>query len=154
MRIEDEIKLTFDDVLIRPKRSTLVSRSEVQLEREFKFRHTSLVWSGVPIVSANMDTTGTFETAISLQKHKMITSVHKFYTNEDWKQSINKLDPNYIAVTVGQSDEDMQLAKNIFKLNVKINSYALMLLMDIEKILLMQLKSIEKLLKTKLLLQV
>ena len=77
MRIEDEIKLTFDDVLIRPKRSTLVSRSEVQLDRDLKFRHTSLTWSGVPIVSANMDTTGTFETAISLQKHKMITAVHK-----------------------------------------------------------------------------
>ena len=117
MRIEDEIKLTFDDVLIRPKRSTLVSRSEVQLDRDLKFRHTSLTWSGVPIVSANMDTTGTFETAISLQKHKMITAVHKFYTIEDWKQSIDKLDPNFIAVTVGQSDEDMQLAKDIFKLN-------------------------------------
>jgi GMP reductase len=75
MRIEDEIKLTFDDVLIRPKRSTLVSRSEVQLDRDLKFRHTSLTWSGVPIVSANMDTTGTFETAISLQKHKMITAI-------------------------------------------------------------------------------
>ena len=120
MRIEDEIKLTFDDVLIRPKRSTLVSRSEVQLDRDFKFRHTSLTWSGVPIVSANMDTTGTFETAISLQKHKMITAVHKFYTVEDWKQSIDKLDPNFIAVTVGQSDEDMQLAKDIFKLNDNI----------------------------------
>ena len=117
MRIEDEIKLTFDDVLIRPKRSTLVSRSEVQLNRDLKFRHTSLTWSGVPIVSANMDTTGTFETAISLQKHKMITAVHKFYTVEDWKKSIDKLDSNYVAVTVGQSNEDMQLAKDIFKLN-------------------------------------
>ena len=67
-----------------------------------------------------MDTTGTFETAISLQKHKMITAVHKFYTVEDWKQSIDKLDPNFIAVTVGQSDEDMQLAKDIFKLNDNI----------------------------------
>ena len=117
MRIEDEIKLTFDDVLIRPKRSTLVSRSEVQLDRDLKFRHTSLTWSGVPVVSANMDTTGTFETAISLQKHKMITAVHKFYTIEDWKQTIDKLDSSYIAVTVGQSDEDMQLAKNIYELN-------------------------------------
>ena len=104
MRIEDEIKLTFDDVLIRPKRSTLVSRSEVQLDRDLKFRHTSLTWSGIPIVSANMDTTGTFETAISLQKHKMITAVHKFYTVEDWKKSIDKLDSNYVAVTVGQSN--------------------------------------------------
>ena len=110
MRIEDEIKLTFDDVLIRPKRSTLVSRSEVQLNRELKFKHTSLVWTGVPIVSANMDTTGTFETAISLQNHKMITAIHKFYTIEDWKNRIKELDPNYIAVTVGQSNEDMDLS--------------------------------------------
>ena len=117
MRIEDEIKLTFDDVLIRPKRSTLVSRSEVKLERELKFRHTSLTCAGVPVVSANLDTTGTFETAISLQKHKMITAVHKFYTIEDWKQTIDKLDSSYIAVTVGQSDEDMQLEKNIYELN-------------------------------------
>ena len=79
MRIEDEIKLTFDDVLIRPKRSTLVSRSEVVLERQFKFRHTNETWTGVPIFSANMDTTGTFETAITLQKHKMLTAIHKFY---------------------------------------------------------------------------
>ena len=47
MRIEDEIKLTFDDVLIRPKRSTLISRSEVKLEREFKFRHNKHTWEGI-----------------------------------------------------------------------------------------------------------
>ena len=120
MRIEDEIKLTFDDVLIRPKRSTLVSRSEVHLERSFKFKHTESIWNGVPIVSANMDTTGTFETAISLQKHKMITAIHKFYTLDDWKNKISDLDPNYIAVTVGQSDEDLELAKNIFAINKEI----------------------------------
>ena len=67
-----------------------------------------------------MDTTGTFETAISLQKHKMITAIHKFYTIEDWKNRIKELDPNYIAVTVGQSNEDMDLAKEIFKLNSDI----------------------------------
>jgi len=120
MRIEDEIKLTFDDVLIRPKRSTLISRSEVHLERSFKFKHTMSTWNGVPIVSANMDTTGTFETAISLQKHKMITAIHKYYTLDDWKKSIKDLDPSYIAVTVGQSDDDLELAKNIFELNNEI----------------------------------
>ena len=117
MRIEDEIKLTFDDVLIRPKRSTLVSRSEVQLDRDLKFRHTSLTWAGVPIVSANMDTTGTFETAKALQKHKMLTAVHKFYNLEDWKENIDSLDKDYVAVTVGQSDEDFELVKKIFALN-------------------------------------
>jgi len=117
MRIEDEIKLTFDDVLIRPKRSTLISRSEVKLEREFKFRHNSHVWEGIPIFSANMDTTGTFETAKALQKHKMLTAIHKFYNLEDWRENIDSLDPNFVSVTVGQSDEDFELAKKIFELN-------------------------------------
>ena len=61
MRIDDDLKLTFRDVLIRPKRSTLKSRSDVTLIREFKFRHTKMGWKGVPVVAANMDTTGTFD---------------------------------------------------------------------------------------------
>ena len=59
--------LTFahwQDVLIRPKRSTLKSRSEVTLERTYKFLHSKQEWTGVPIIAANMDTTGTFETAV------------------------------------------------------------------------------------------
>ena len=120
MRIEDEIKLTFDDVLIRPKRSTLVSRSEVVLERQFKFKHTNEIWTGVPIFSANMDTTGTFETAITLQKHKMLTAIHKFYSIKDWEKNVKNLDPNFISVTVGQSKEDLQLGQKIFSLNSDI----------------------------------
>tara|TARA_A100001035_G_scaffold267893_1_gene252257 strand:- start:6503 stop:7549 length:1047 start_codon:yes stop_codon:yes gene_type:complete len=120
MRIEDEIKLTFDDVLIRPKRSTLVSRSEVVLERQFKFKHTNEIWTGVPIFSANMDTTGTFETAITLQKHKMLTAIHKFYSIKDWEKNVGNLDPDFISVTVGQSKEDLQLGQKIFSLNSDI----------------------------------
>ena len=120
MRIEDEIKLTFDDVLIRPKRSTLVSRSEVVLERQFKFKHTNKIWTGVPIFSANMDTTGTFETAITLQKHKMLTAIHKFYSIKDWEKNVENLDPDFISVTVGQSKEDLQLGQKIFSLNSDI----------------------------------
>jgi len=60
MRVEHDVKMTFDDVLIRPKRSTLVSRSDVTLSRDFKFRHSDETWSGVPIVAANMDCTGLF----------------------------------------------------------------------------------------------
>ena len=67
-----------------------------------------------------MDTTGTFETATSLQKFKMITAIHKFYSIDDWKNNIDKLNADYIAVTVGQSDEDLELAKNIFNLNNEI----------------------------------
>ena len=51
MRVEQDVKLTFDDVLIRPKRSTLISRSDVTLVRNFKFRHSDATWEGVPIVA-------------------------------------------------------------------------------------------------------
>ena len=37
MRIDDDMKLDYKDVLIRPKRSTLESRKEVDLERKFIF---------------------------------------------------------------------------------------------------------------------
>lgn len=66
MRIEEDLKLGFKDVLIRPKRSTLKSRSDVQLEREFTFKHSGQTWSGVPIIAANMDTVGTFSMAKAL----------------------------------------------------------------------------------------
>ena len=80
MRVEHDVKLTFDDVLIRPKRSTLVSRSDVTLEREFSFRHSDATWKGVPIVAANMDTTGLFDVARVLQDHGMLTCLQKFYS--------------------------------------------------------------------------
>ena len=85
MRIENELKLGFKDVMIRPKRSTLKSRSQVSLEREFKFLHCDVVWSGIPIMAANMDTVGTFEMAKALAKHKLFTAIHKHYSIEEWR---------------------------------------------------------------------
>ena len=74
MRIENDVKLDFADVLIRPKRSTLTSRKNVQLERSFTFIHSGRDWTGIPIVAANMDSSGTFEMAHALARHKMITA--------------------------------------------------------------------------------
>ena len=112
MRIERDLKLTFDDVLIRPKRSTLVSRSDVNLVREFKFRHTDETWEGVPIVAANMDTTGLFSIAEILQGHKMLTCTQKFYSTKDfsraWEDGINS---EFVAVTCGSTDESFELLK-------------------------------------------
>ena len=59
MRLEDDIKLDFGDVLIRPKRSTLISRKNAELDRTFSFKYSDHVWKGVPIVASNMDHTGT-----------------------------------------------------------------------------------------------
>ena len=66
MRIEQDIKLDFKDVLIRPKRSTLTSRSEVDISRDYTFLHSQRAYQGIPIIAANMDMTGTFEMARAL----------------------------------------------------------------------------------------
>uniref|UniRef100_A0A8C9W7B1 GMP reductase n=1 Tax=Scleropages formosus TaxID=113540 RepID=A0A8C9W7B1_SCLFO len=65
-RIESDVKLDFKDVLLRPKRSTLKSRSEVDLMRSFTFRNSKHSYTGIPIIAANMDTVGTFEMALAL----------------------------------------------------------------------------------------
>ena len=115
MRVEHDFKLDFDDVLIRPKRSTLSSRRLVDLEREFKFRHSSTTWKGIPIISANMDTTGTFEIAEAFKKNKMLTAIHKFYSMEEWAGAIksNQIDGEYCAVTFGV--EEAENADDFFK---------------------------------------
>ncbi|XNM69803.1 hypothetical protein ACLK1Y_00570 [Escherichia coli] len=74
MRIEEDLKLGFKDVLIRPKRSTLKSRSDVELEREFTFKHSGQRWSGVPIIAANMDSVGTFGTAKAPASFDILTA--------------------------------------------------------------------------------
>ena len=104
MRILEEVKLDYSDVLIRPKRSTLGSRKEVILERTFQFPCGRL-WTGIPIAAANMDTIGTLAMARELSKHNMLTCLSKhidnWETDEDWK------DPNSMA-TFGMSQSDEQ----------------------------------------------
>lgn len=98
--------LDFSNVLIRPKRSTISSRSQVNLEREIKFKHSSRRWKGVPVMAANMDTTGTFEVYNVLSKHNMITVMNKFYSVEDYKQHKDNLNPSLFAVSCGISEVD------------------------------------------------
>ena len=110
MRVEHDVKLTFDDVLIRPKRSTLVSRSDVSLVREFSFRHSDTTWEGVPIVAANMDTTGLFDVARVLQEHGMLTCLQKFYSTSAYSGAWeNGVDSGYVAVTCGSTEESFEL---------------------------------------------
>ncbi|KAH9362475.1 hypothetical protein HPB48_015611 [Haemaphysalis longicornis] len=84
--IDYDVKLDFKDVLLRPKRSTLRSRVEVDLNRTFKFRNSKATYTGVPIIAANMDTVGTFEMAEVLAKNSMFTTIHKHYSVEQWKE--------------------------------------------------------------------
>lgn len=108
MRIEQGTKLDFKDVLIRPKRSTLSSRKDVDLNRTFLFKNSGQTLNGIPIVSSNMDTTGTFEIAKELQKHNMFTCLHKYYSLDEWRENISDLNPEYFSISAGISDYDME----------------------------------------------
>lgn len=109
MRIDHDVKLDFRDVLIRPKRSTLTSRKNVDLERTFTFMHSGRSWTGVPVAASNMDTTGTFEMARALSPHKMITALHKHYSIEDLQRFFADFDsPDYVAYSLGIRDEDFE----------------------------------------------
>jgi GMP reductase len=83
MHIDQEIKLDFSDVLIRPKRSALPSRAEVEIRREFVFKHSQRRYRGIPIIAANMDTIGTFEMARALAPFELSVALHKHYDDED-----------------------------------------------------------------------
>ena len=109
MRIEADLKLGFKDVLIRPKRSTLHSRSQVSLERTFTFLHTGKTWSGVPIMAANMDTVGTFSMANALAQWGLFTAIHKHYTPREWESAIKTFDQHavdHLALSTGTSKAD------------------------------------------------
>ncbi len=118
MRIENDIKLGFKDVMFRPKRSTLKSRSLVSLERTFNFMHTDRSWTGIPIMAANMDTVGTFEMALALQKHQLFTAIHKHYSIEQWNAFMANAPEgieNNIAISTGTGESDTKKVDEIFK---------------------------------------
>lgn len=124
MRIENEIKLGFKDVMIRPKRSTLKSRSQVSLDRNFTFVNSGKKWSGVPIIAANMDTVGTFEMAEALAKDKIITAVHKHYSLQEWSAFLESQPDSiyeYIALSTGIGSTDEAKIQQIVDKHSKIN---------------------------------
>lgn len=90
MRIEQEIYLDFDDVLIRPKRSLAASRKDVDLKREFKFLHSDYKMYCTPLIAANMSCTGTFDMATTFRKKDCLVALHKFYTAQDEYYYINR----------------------------------------------------------------
>lgn len=109
MRIETDIKLGFKDVMIRPKRSTLKSRSQVDLNREFKFLHASGKWEGIPLMAANMDTVGTFQMATALAEFGLFTAIHKHYSVQHWNDFLFNSPSeivNHIAVSTGTGEKD------------------------------------------------
>ena len=88
MRIKEDIKLNFDDVLMEPKRSTLSSRRDVDMTRKFTFRNSGKVMNFTPIFASNMDGVGTFSMAKVLQKHQIMTVITKSTTVEQWREAV------------------------------------------------------------------
>ena len=118
MKIDYTPQLDFKDVLIRPKRTTITSRVQVCLEREFVFPNTKTKWRGVPILSSNMDTTGTFEVYDVLSKFKMITCFNKFYTISDFENRIleKEINPEYFMISTGIQESEFSNLYDIIKL--------------------------------------
>ncbi len=120
MHVENDIKLGFKDVLIRPKRSTLKSRSQVSVERTYTFVNSKQTWTGVPVIAANMDTVGTFEMALKLAEFKCLTAVHKHYTVEQWNDFLATANPSivdHIMISTGTSDADFDKISAVISTN-------------------------------------
>ena len=120
MRIEEEIKLDYSDVLFRPKRSTLKSRSEVDLRRKYNFKHSKLSWEGIPIIASNMDGVGEVDIALKLASFKMMTALTKQHGDIDIKKlQKNKTIHNYVALSCGTSKDSYSRLNNLLKKNPK-----------------------------------
>ena len=131
MIIEPDIKLDFKDVLIRPKRSTLTTRKEVDLNRKFSFINAKLdipykghklisEYSGIPIMASNMDGVGTLEVADTLIPHGMFTCLTKIYTEKElieyYLSKNNKGGrSDYVAMSIGITEEDRKKFNDVYE---------------------------------------
>ena len=121
MRLEEDLKLDYKDVLIRPKRSTLVSRKQVKLNRKFQFRNydhdiaeplpDDIHYNGIPIMAANMDGVGTFKMADKLAEGEIFTCLVKTYSAEELIDFFNSEEVGLertenVAMSIGTSDSD------------------------------------------------
>jgi GMP reductase len=107
MRIIDDVKLDFKDVLFVPKRSTLKSRKDVELVKTYKFKNSGLSWTGIPIIASNMDGVGTFGVHKVLGEHQLMTALVKHYDLEDWLAAA-PINRNHIIPSIGTSYDDIQ----------------------------------------------
>jgi len=106
MKINNDPKLDFDDVLLVPQRSRTASRKEVELNRNFSFYHSNRIWNGIPIFAANMDTTGTVSMSHALIKYNMPTCLHKHYTKQQYPSIIGNQNYQWFSIGIKENDYD------------------------------------------------
>jgi GMP reductase len=127
MRLEQDIKLDYKDVLIRPKRSTLGSRKEVDLFRRFKFRNYEAPfehdnwedyhYDGIPIMAANMDGVGTFAMADALAHEGLFTCLVKTYTAKeliDFFSADEYYRTQRVAYSMGITNDDFSKFSEVY----------------------------------------
>src|SRR5215475_14003375 len=106
LRIERDAKLDFKDVLIRPKRSTLNSRADVDIRRTFRFVHAAREWTGFPLIASNMDTIGTISMARAFAPFGAIVALHKHYPAEKLIAFFNSEEADNVFCTMGTTEAD------------------------------------------------
>ena len=118
MRLDQNIHLDYADVLLKPKRSTLSSRKNVELTRTFTFRNSKESYTCCPIVASNMDGVGTFSMAKILQEHKIMTVITKSTTLDQWKKAVGDgIKLKYLSVCTGakKNTDDNDTMHNVLK---------------------------------------
>ena len=122
MRLDNEIKLDYKDVLLKPKRSTLSSRRDVDMTRTFTFRNSGHTYECCPIVASNMDGVGTFSMAKAIQEYKMMTTITKTTTIDQWRKAVGDgIKLKYVSVCTGTNKlwtddaEDYATMKEVLK---------------------------------------
>ncbi len=113
MIIESDLKLDFKDVLIRPKRSTLQSRNDVNINRTFTFLHNQRDWTGFPLIAANMDVVGTMGMARALSRYGAMTALHKHYPADDLIAFFQGDDSGNVFYSLGITDADAEKFKAV-----------------------------------------
>ena len=115
MRLDNEVRLDFKDVLIVPKRSTLSSRADVSLIREYDFRYSKHPYKGIPILASNMDTVGTIEMAEALHPFKLGVCLHKFIELDKLADHFNSSTSEYSWFSMGITDTDLLKWQSLLK---------------------------------------
>ena len=129
MLIHNDIQLDFDDVLIAPQTTTINHRGEVDIVRDFK--HFKM--KCIPIMSANMTQTGTFDVAREMLNYGMCATLHKFYSAQDIIEFINDVSEEHtknLFVTVGKRNWNQEVQK-LIEINVKNNKQCFSILLDV-----------------------
>ncbi len=111
--------LTFDDVLIVPKKSNIKSRKDPSLKSKLT-KNTSL---DIPIVSANMDTITESDMAIAMAKKGGLGIIHRFLPLDVLIKEVQKLKNTAhktISASIGVSGDWKERSKALVDAGVNI----------------------------------